>query len=306
MVVPTPSPAPTATCRAVDRRLLKDLTLHPELFALVGEPAEADVERLARALADGRDAGPLPEVTPDGRVIAGYQVVSAAGLAELAEIDVVVRDALAGQSDALVTLVIIDLALDGGGLAPLGVARCIRRAHQLRRGIPYDEIRPYQRGEVEDQVASRLGLSKRNAQRYVRLLGAPAEVQTAYCSGKLSLTLAERAAGLPDAKQRELVAALAAGEDPREALARYVKVPSKRHRDAHKDMQAFLRSLQRGLDDLDGRTQDVLSLYAEDADLIDRAVELLQSVRAKAVVVSPRQQAATLEALRQSMKPSPP
>jgi hypothetical protein len=65
--------------RAVARRSLDDLTPHPELLSLLGEPADEQVERLARALRPGQQPGLLLEVTPDGRVLSGHAAAPPAG-----------------------------------------------------------------------------------------------------------------------------------------------------------------------------------------------------------------------------------
>jgi hypothetical protein len=295
------APAPTAPSRAVAPRALQDLAPHDELFALIGEPAEGDVEWLARTQAAGRDTGLMPEVTPDGRVIFGYEVVTAGRRAGLGKIDVILRADLDGQAPAVVRMALIDAALERGDLTPLGTARCIARAHQLRSAIPFESIRPYQRGVVDEQVALRLGVSLRTAQRYCRLVQTPAEVQAAFSSGKLPLTLAERAAGLSDARQAKLADALRGSKDACEVFARFVKVRGGRHAKTAAAWRALLKSLRRGLDDMDDRFQDVRALSPEDAAVVDIALRELEGVRKRAAVVTPQGQAAGLQALRDSM-----
>jgi hypothetical protein len=266
----------------------------------------AEMMRLACCLAGGHAPGPMPEVTPDGRVVAGYAAVVAARRAGLGEMEVVVREDLAGQSDALVAMEIIDSALACPGLPQLDVARCVRRAHELRGEIDYEYVRDYQRGDLYEQVARRLKCSPRSAQRYDRLGGAPAEVRAAFTAGRVPLILAERAADLPLAKQADLAVALHGCTDPQKVLAQFVKMPGRRPRRAYDAFRALLTSLDGGLKDLDGRLGDVKALTPEDAALLDRAVEQLQAVRRAAAVVSPQQQAAAMQALRQSVGPARP
>ncbi|HEX5273055.1 MAG TPA: hypothetical protein VFW33_21305 [Gemmataceae bacterium] len=295
-----PRPAPNA--RAVARRRLDKLVAHPELLTLFGEPAPADVKRLARTLAESHELGVLPEVTPDDQVISGYPAVLAAGRAGLEEIDVIVRDDLAGRDEALVALAVIDAALARGGLTKLDLARCLKRAHALRKATPYEFIKDYQRGDLHEQVAHHLNSSLRTAERYVRLSDAPAEVQQAFARRKLALTQAERVAGLSPGKQAEFAAALRGGEKPGEVFARYFGASEGGQCSAAVAWRAFLRSLRRGLKDLGGRIDEVRSLSPEDAALLDHVVEQVQAVRKAAQVVTPGQQAANLQALCQQVR----
>ena len=57
----SPMVTPNAiSSRAVAHRSLDDLTPHPELISLLGEPAEEEVERLARTFQVGKQPGLLP------------------------------------------------------------------------------------------------------------------------------------------------------------------------------------------------------------------------------------------------------
>jgi ParB-like chromosome segregation protein Spo0J len=285
------------TTRTVARRPVTGLRPYPELLAVLGEPAEEEVERLARGLKAGRPQGLLAEVTPDGQVIFGHLAVLAAQSAGLDEVDVLVHEDLGGAPEAVVALTVIDAALERGGLDHLGTARALARAHQLRPQVPLDLLRDYQRGDLDRQLARRLGLSPRAAQRYLRLLEAPPEVQTAFTAGQLALTVAERVAGLPEARQAELAAALRAGEDPQEVVARFCKKASGRHPKAHAAWANFLQALRRGLPDLAGRADQVKALSPEDAELLDNTVALLRQVRRTAVVMTPEEKAAALRSL---------
>jgi hypothetical protein len=280
-----------ALCRA------DDFTPHPELIALLGEPADDEVCRISQALQAGRRPDLLVEITPQNQVIFGYPAVLASLRAGLHEIEVIVHDNLQGQHDAVVSMAVIDAALEHGGLDKLGVTRCLRRAHQLRSAIPYETVREYQKGDLLDQVTTRLSVSKRNGQRYLRLLDAPQEVQQAYADKKLSLTVAERAAGLSLDKKAELAAAIQGGEEPQKAVARFVKTPTGRHKQAYGAWLAFVKDLQRGLADMDGRFCQVRALSPEEAALVDRAIAELQALRASALIVNREQQAANLQAL---------
>jgi ParB-like chromosome segregation protein Spo0J len=285
------------TTRTMARRPVTGLRPHPDLLAVLGAPADDEVERLARNLEAGRPQGLLAEVTPDGQVIFGHLAVLAARSAGLDEVDVLIHEDLAGAPDALVAMAVIDGALERSGLDHLTTARALARAHQLRSELPLDLVRDYQRGRLDRQLARRLGISARAAQRYLRLLEAPPEVQTAFTAGQLALTVAERVAGLPQARQDELAAALRAGEDPSKAVAGFVKMPPARHQKAHVAWANFLKALRQGLLDLEGRAERIKALSTEDAKVVDNAVALLRQVRGAAAVMTPEQQAAALQSV---------
>jgi ParB-like chromosome segregation protein Spo0J len=286
-----------STTRTLARRPVAGLRPHPELVTLLGEPADEEVERLARGLGAGRPQGLLIEVTPDGQVIFGRLAVLAAQSAGLDEVDVLVHEDLAGAPDAVVALAVIDGLLGRGGLDHLGTARALARAHQLRPQVPYPALRDYQRGDLTDQVARRLGVSRRSAQRYVRLAATPPEVQQAFLTGELHLTAAERVAGLPEARQAELAAALRGGEGPAKAVARFCTKAPRRHQKAPAPWANFLLALRRGLRDLEGRVDEVKTISTEEAELVDNTAALLRQVRGAAEVRTPEEQAAALRSL---------
>jgi hypothetical protein len=293
---------PMATSRTVARRRVAGLRPHPDLLAVLGAPADEEVERLARGLGAGRPQGLLIEVTPDGLLLSGYPALLAARSAGLDEVDVLVRQDLAGAPAAVVAMALIDAALERGGLDALTTARVLRRAHDLRPQVPFAARRDYQRGDLDEQLARRLGISDRAAQRYLRVAATPPEVQQAFSTGKLRLTVAERVQGLPQARQAELAAALRGGKDPKKTLARFCTLAPGRHQKAHVAWAAFVQALRRGLADLDGRADQVQTLSPDDAKVVDDAVALLQQVRGAAAVRTPEQQAAALRSLLGELK----
>jgi hypothetical protein len=274
---------------------------HPELLSLLSEPADDLVERTALALGAGSRPDQLVEATPDGQVIFGYPSVLAARLAGLRQVEVVVREDLNGQEDAAVALAVIDAALDRGGLDKLGVVRCLDRAHQLRGTTPCDVVRDYQRGELDEQVAAWLGVSVRNAQRYLRVLETPLEVQQAFAAGKLPLTVAGRIAGLRADDRAELADAIRAGEKPAKAAARFVKAAPNTHARAYTAWRSFHKNLERGLADMAGRFDQVKALSPEQAAVVDQVIAELQSLRSSARVLTSEQQGEQLQALLRAL-----
>ncbi len=296
MSAPPTAATGSTPARTVARRHPDELTPHPELTALFGEPPDEEVARLAHLLRAGHIPDLLVQATPGGRVVYGYPVILAARRAGLDEIEVVVREDLASQDDCPVALSVIDAALERGNLSPLGIARWLRRAHQLIPTTPPEALREYQLGTLDQQVARRLGVSPRNAQRYPRLLRAPPEVQAAYEAGRLTLVAAGQAACFPPAQRADLTAAIRTGEDPRRAVARFLTAPVGRHIRVTASGRDLARDLQRVL----GRHLDQVKVLAP-GEALDRAVARLQQLRSATPVVGPEQQAAGLRDLRRRM-----
>jgi hypothetical protein len=300
-------PSPNALTRTIGRRRPGALKPHPELLALLGRPPDGEIDRLAESLAADRSLGLLPEITPGGLVLHGHAAVLAARRAGLRDMEVVVREDLVGRAKAVVALAVIDTALESGGLGHLEVARCLRRAHELRVRTPCESYRPYQLGDLVQHLAGRLGVSRRTALRYLRLMDAPREVQAAFTAGRLPLTVAERAADLPAAARDDLAAALRRGEHPRQVFARYVSRPAGRHKQRDRAWAAVIASLQRCLLELGGRADQIPSISAEDAAVVDQALAVLRQVRDGASVVTREQAEANLRVLLESVgRPRPP
>ena len=242
-----------STFRTIVRRHPEDLAPHPELLILFGEPSDKDIDRLARPLMRGEKTEILVEIAPENEVLFGYTAVLAARRAGLQEIEAILRADLTGRPETLVILAVIDAAIAHGGLGHLDLTRCVLRGQELGPQTPRDDWREYQIQFPELYLAKRFGLSDRNVQRYVRLAGAPLEIQLAYTAGRLSLALANLAAGLPHVTQDEIVAAIEAGDDPSQAVVQHLRRPPGRHKRPQSAWQALLKSLRQGFSDIEDR-----------------------------------------------------
>ena len=296
----------TSTTRTIVRRNPEVLAPHPELLTLFGEPSEEDINRLVRPLLRGRAITVFVEIVPEGEVLYGYTAVLAARRAGLQELEVILREDLSGRSETIVTLAVLDAAIARGGLSPLELTRCVLRGQELGPQTLRDEWREYQLMFPESYLVRRLGLSVRNVQRYLRLASAPSEIQSAYTAGLLSLALADRAAGLPHVDQDAIIAAIQAGEAPPEAVVSLLRRPPNRHKRPQSAWRALLKSLQRGLSDLEDRLDQIRCLSPEDAEVVDRTIAALQQVRSTAPIENAATQAtnrAALHAFRGGAEP---
>lgn len=114
-----------------------------------------------------------------------------------------------------------------------------------------------QDGELRDQVGKIVGMSGRNLGRYLNLLKSSTEVQDAYQDGHLTLVQAARVSTLPEEDQEALADRLRAGEDAKTVFAEFFPQNNGRHVKPADAVAAFVRSIEAGIKDLDGRVDQV-------------------------------------------------
>src|SRR5206468_3291264 len=104
-------------------------------------------------------------------------------------------------------------------LGKLGIARLYARLIELKRSSRIDPCDKRPRINLSEQLAKRLGCSRRNLDRYLRVTLTPLEVQQAFDRDQLGLVPAGRVAGLAPDEQQQIAAEIRAGGDP-EAVVR--------------------------------------------------------------------------------------
>ena len=122
-----------------------------------------------------------------------------------------VNHELAGQGDLAIEQRLIEDNFARRTLDKLDQVRCYQRLHDMASDTPEQRRRSHQRGRVRDVVGSRLGMSGRTLERYLRVLDAPREVQDAFRASEVSLVNASKVAGLSKDVQEQLAADLRAG-----------------------------------------------------------------------------------------------
>jgi ParB family chromosome partitioning protein len=263
---------------AVARRKIDDLKAHPKQAQLFTEPPEHEVRELAKDLKANGQLTPV-EVLPDGTLVCGHKRVLAARHLGWDEVDAWVRQDLAGDPQAAERRLIED-NLNRRQMGPLEVARCYQHLRRLGRPPHRGPLATWEKGDLRDDIGRRLGISGRNLDRYLRVLeGTPPEVQDAVAAGKLPLTAAEKVAGLARPRQEQLAAEIRGGGGPAEVVRKYLPRATGRHRHVGDAAGAFLKALERGVDDLEGRAEEVLGLTAEDVDVLGRAGAVIETLR---------------------------
>jgi len=102
----------------------------------------------------------------------------------------------------------------------------------------------------------------------------------------LALTLAEKVAGLTRQQAEQIADEIRAGDDPSAVVGKHTTKPSGKHKKADKALTAFLQNLERGVNDLDGRLDQMrFCLSAENAATLDRAEAIITAIRQRAETV---------------------
>jgi hypothetical protein len=275
-------------------RRVADLYPHDDLRGLLGEQTEDAVKRAAEALTAGRGTAEPIEVLAGGEVLYGLAPLLAAEALGLETVEAFeVRGLDEGDYRAAEGYVIAR-HLDGARLHPLDQARLLRRALERERRAGARPSRRTWEATLRERLAERLGTSEDNAGRYVRILDTPLEVQQAYLDDKLWLIDAAGVAARPREVRKAIAAAIAAGEDPADAVRRHPSRTGRRPKAGPPPGRAYLDLLRRGRAQLGGRVEPVGDLSPEDDELLGWHEAAIQQIRRSARVVSREEKQATL------------
>jgi ParB family transcriptional regulator, chromosome partitioning protein len=270
----------TSNNKRIEQWPLERLTPHPKQGLLFSNPPESEVKELAADLQRNGQLQPV-EALPNGTTIAGHKRTAAAKRLGWTEITVWVREDLANDPAAAEKRLIQD-NLNRRQLGPLALARCYKRLKELdnrHTGV----LSACARHDLRDQIGKRLGVSGRTLDRYLRVLdGTPAEVQAAVEAGALPVTLAEQVADLGKELRAEVAEEIREGGDPGKVVRRFLKKKDNRHKLPRDAKAAFIKSLQRGLADLDGRVEQVCWITPEEQETLRQGQELVKQLRTRA------------------------
>jgi ParB-like chromosome segregation protein Spo0J len=245
--------------KGIEKMAVASLKPHPRQAEFFSEPPPHEVAELA---ADMKLHGQLQpvEIVPSGIIICGHKRVAAARLLGWTEIDVWVRTDLADKP-AEVERRLVEDNLYRRQLGPMAIARCYRHLKQLASKFAAGADQPQrlagrEHEDLRDQLARRLDMSGRNLDRLLRILEhAPAVVQHAVEAGRLPMTVAYQVAGLDPEVKKQIAAEIRSGVEPVEVVRRLVAKPDPRHKHGREAGLAFVKMLERGLVDLDGRVE---------------------------------------------------
>jgi hypothetical protein len=163
----------------------------------------------------------------------------------------------------------------------LATARVALRLFEIEKKRPVSKF--WVTPEARDRVGAVIGMSGRNLQRYLDVLRTPLEVQNALRNKNLSLVQAAKVASLVQTQQERIAGRIRAGEEPKAVVAEFLPTANGRHVRLDHAMDAFARSLQRSLDDLDDRIASVPArLVKLHLPVLQQAAAALETLLAKA------------------------
>lgn len=260
---------------------LKEHPLQPTYFP--DESEQADAELAADMDANGQQLA--IDILPDGTILGGHRRVRAAKSLGWTLIDVVVHHELADDEAAAEAQFIGD-NYNRRQLTDLQRARCAKRRVELARQgkvtLPKEcsELK-----KTRDKIGWLMGKSGRHAERYLKVLEAPIEVQHACDAGHLSLVDGARVAGFCEEKQQQMAAELrergllnakAIFDGLRESRAA-------QRRGAESFWCELRRVLVVAVKELSGNVDKLLWLDEDDLELIQQAQELLEELEVRAI-----------------------
>lgn len=160
------------------------------------------------------------QILPDGTIIQGHQRTKVLKHLEHKEYEVLVRYDLVDAKPELVEREFLSDNLNRRQLSPVARARVAARLLELEQKKKHSELTGNENGRLRERIGEALGMSGRNACRYVRLLKTPLVVQNAVDGGELAMGLALKVADLDGPQQEALVAAVNGGVAVREAVSK--------------------------------------------------------------------------------------
>lgn len=205
---------------------------------------------------------------PPYSVLDGHRRAAALQANGETEADVIIRHDLADADIKTIEGEFLNFNMKRRQLNPVDYVRLEQRLHVLQVGHSSGTLLPDEKAKFRDRIAKQLNMTSRNASRYVRLVQTPIEVQQAVRDGYLSLVAGEKVSDLNRSQQAEIAERIQAGESAKSVVAEFVGAGNGKHQRPVQALEAFAKSLRRGLDDLDGRLDRIS----------DRAVDAHRSV----------------------------
>jgi ParB-like chromosome segregation protein Spo0J len=229
---------------------------HPLQARIYTPRTDWQIEELAESMKKGLD-DPVEVLSDLSTVVCGNGRVEAAKRLGWEKIPCWVRRDLEAAGPAAVETRLVEDNLARRHLSRLDVVRSIRHLKQIARHkkgvLGVDTIK----GDLRDLVAKRYGLGGRTLDRWLQALDLPLALQQAVDQHKLPVTLVAQIVTLSPAEQQRIAERVQAGEDPRKVVRELLPQKAARHVKACDAVASFHRNLVRGLDDLDGRLEEL-------------------------------------------------
>jgi len=264
----------------VEKRKLSELMDYPRQdIYFPDESQEADRELATSMDAEGQRE-PI-HTLPDGTVLCGHRRVRAARSLGWEEIDVIVHHELADDPAAAEAFFIGD-NYERRQLSELQKVRCAaRRVELAKQGKVSLSSECDGLSKTRDKIGALLNKSGREADRYLRVLKTPIEVQHACDAGHLSLVEAGKVTGFADETQSEIARELREQglEQAKTIFDRYRPSKAANCRGAESIWLNLRRALDEAVKELSGNVGNLRWLDQEDLELVQQGEELLDELK---------------------------
>ena len=243
------------------------LAMYPAQTAIYGDLSGKAMQTLRQSMEADGQRDPIVVLPPDNAaglpgftILDGHQRVAVAEALGWPTIRAVVRWDLVAASIEEVHRLFLRMNFVRRQLSPMQQALVI----VAMREAMTDRRRKYFNADdwraVRDQIAEQLGISGRNAMRYVRVLNTPLAIQIAVRDGRLTcLSLAERIETLPQEQQEEIAAQIVSIDDPAKAKALVESyLPKPRTKKTLKaDFEKLVKALSEAQESFGDRISDI-------------------------------------------------
>ncbi|MEK6234305.1 MAG: ParB/RepB/Spo0J family partition protein [Planctomycetales bacterium] len=203
---------------------LHDNPLQGDYF---GTPEDEEIKPLAddiheRGLQHPVEVVPHPELDGVYVIVAGHK--RCAALRELGHetAPVIVRADLQKAGNEAIEHHLISDNFHRHNLTQLERARCELRLVEIEAGESLENLSGGRRGKVLEKVAAQLNCSRKTVTRLINVMYAPTVVQEAFNRGQVGIDPASRVHALSEDTREEIVAAIEAGEAPKQVLDRFL------------------------------------------------------------------------------------
>ena len=193
----------------------------------------------------------------DGTILKGHQRVRALIRIGKTVCDVLIRYDLVGADDVVIEREFLEDNQHRRQLTPLAKARVAVRLLEIKDGKSQGSLLRRPNEETRDRVGKVIGMSGRNLSRYLLVLAAPREIQRAFEANQLSLVTAGKVALLSSKVQQQIAKRIGEGESAKHVVAAYLPQPVARHVKPRDALNAFVKGLCRGVNDLAERVDEI-------------------------------------------------
>jgi hypothetical protein len=265
----------------IERRKTADLKLHSRFEELFGRPSPEHLRALASTMKDGGQGATI-KVMPNGVILSGVDWFLAALYDGQEEVEVWVYYILEGDGEDAALPQLAEDYLRRQDVSLLARIQTHRRVKEVILGKPYDQWTSLDRSGYLHDIFANVGFSSRTVTRHLRIASLPQAIEDAFTRQAITLGQTVKIAALPVSSREAVASALRAGRPAGEVVAEFLPRGSGKHKNPKKAFEAFVRVLRRGLDDLEGRTDQVGVIDREEAGVLGRGQSLCQALLARA------------------------